>query len=151
MLCFPHAQILISDKESVQRLGFTWLSTSFILNKWTGSWSNSLPNSYWRDPRFWYSFGGTSALCFCTSVKASFCLEWRTPGRKDHKMQGTNKKSKSQFCFPTLQCNYKSFVIEGKVIYREMHLDMLLRTIYWEGVHLHSRAQIRASLCLLLE
>lgn len=31
-----------------------------------------------------------------------------------------------------------------------MHLDMLLRTILREGVHLHSRAQIGARLCLPL-
>lgn len=78
---FPHTQFPASSKESVQWLNFTWLSTFSILIKWTGSWSNSLPNWYWSDPRVWNSFGGTSTVCFCTSVKTSFCLQRRNARR----------------------------------------------------------------------
>lgn len=50
-----------------------------------------------------------------------------------------------------LSHNYKRFCFcQGKDIYKEMHLDVMLRTILGGGMHLHSGAQIRASLCLPL-
>lgn len=103
-------------------LNFTCLSTSFILNKWTGSWSNSLPNWYWSDPRFWNSFGGTSATCFCTSINASFCLKWRKPEREPQKMLSTSPKE--HMVSASLHCHCSWFFILLLLFFR---MVLLLR------------------------